>query len=320
MHHKNHDKSDNRVTNLEWVTHTQNIEHAVAADRFYRDGKHAAAKLSRADVEELRRTAGQFTRQEHAERFRVHPSAIDDAISGRTHASVATPASGKPVSSICRGETHLRSKLNTAEVLEIVQRCNAGDVAEKVATDYPVTATNIRKIMQGETWARLTGIQRKEARAREDSWEAGVQACRDWCSVHKLLASVKVEDAVGGFPLGAWVDRRRQDYKNGELSKTRQRILEKLGIVWSPHAAQTELGLAAAGEWAATHGDLCGVPISAVIDGFRLGSWLGTQRTVRNKLRREKSRPSPRQAFRFSELSKLGIDWRPKRGPKAAQS
>jgi len=320
IHHKNDNKADNLATNLEWVTNKQNIDYAVAADRFFRDGKHVAAKLTRADVEELRRTADQFTRQEHAERFGVHASTIDDAISGRNHASMATHALGKPVSSPVRGESHPQSKLTALAVCEIVRRCTAGEHFKQVAADYPVSVHNVYKIMQGEIWSNVTGIQRKHIQAREDAWKAGVKACKKWCSLHQSLSNVKVEDEIDGFLLGWWIDRRRQDYKNGDLSKTRRTILEELDIVWSPHASKTELGLIAARKWASINGDLSDVPINAEIDGFRLGYWLGIQRTARNKLQRGGKKPNPRQAVRFEELTRIGINWQPRRGPKPASA
>jgi len=314
--HDNHDKTDNRVANLEWVTRQENTRRALAAGRFHRNGKHVAAILSKKDVEELRRTAGLFTRKEHARKLGMHPSAIDDALSGRNHADVAIVAQGKPIPGHRRGDSHPLSKETENDVREIARRLKAGERPEDIALDSKTGAGNIRAIAQGKTWSHITGIKAKQAKPREHSWEEGLTACKTWVKRFGSLASVKVDDTVDQFPIGWWIDRRRQEYKNKKLSKARIRILEELGIVWSPHGSKTERGLSAARQWAAEHGDLSDVPITATVGDFPLGRWLGMQRTERNELLRDGRKPGRQQAVRFVVLTSLGINWHPKRGPK----
>jgi hypothetical protein len=317
--HRNHNKIDNRAANLEWVTRKENARRAVAAGRFHRNGKHVAAILSQDDVEEIRRTAGKFTRREHARKRRVHPSTIDDAISGRNHAGVPTATNQKPRPGHLRGQAHPLSKETESDVLEIARRVMAGERPEDIALDSKTGAVNIRAIAQGKTWSHITGIKAKQAKPREHSWVQGLAACKAWVRHFGTLASVKVDDIVDAFPIGWWIDRRRQEYKKKKLSKARTRILEELGIVWSPHGCKTERGLSAARQWATKHGDLSDVPITASIGEFPLGRWLGMQRTERNELLRNGKEPGSQQAVRFEVLTSLGINWHPKRGPKPSQ-
>ena len=309
--HINSDKTDNRADNLEWVTPQENTLRAVAAGRFHRNGRHVAAKLSLEDVGELRRTAGEHTRKGHAARFAVSASAIDDAVSGRTHAGVDTPAIGKPITDLRRGETHPRAKLDESRVLDIVSRRNANESVHSIAADHEVTPATIYHIMRGLIWQHVTGIDRHQVgfhESQEDFFATGLAACENWCRRHGSLATVKVEDEIDGFPIGSWVDRRRVEFRKGALSAARRELLEGLGVVWNPHDERWQRGMVAARLWVERHGDLSDVPVTAEIDGFVLGRWLATRRVERNA--------GDLAEDRVEALSALGFNWNPKRGPK----
>jgi hypothetical protein len=309
--HINGDKADNRADNLEWVTQQENTLRAVAAGRFHRNGRHVTAKLSVADVEELRRTASERTRKGHACRFGVTASAIDDALSGRTHARVQTPAAGKPIGGLCRGEMHPRAKLDEGRVHDIVRRREAGESIHSIAADHDVTHATVYQIMRGLVWQHVTGIDRHQVGFRgsqEDFFTAGLAACEEWHRRHGSLARVKVEDEIDGFPIGSWVDRRRGEFRKGKLSAARRQLLEGLGIVWNPHDERWQCGISAARLWGERNGDLSDVPVTAEIDGFLLGRWLATRRVERNA--------GALADDRVEALSALGFNWKPKRGPK----
>jgi len=82
--HKNSDKTDNRVENLEWVTQQENVAHAVENDHFFtpRGEQHGESKLTANDVREIRRlyARGQYTQRDLAQRFSVSKSLISAII------------------------------------------------------------------------------------------------------------------------------------------------------------------------------------------------------------------------------------------------
>ena len=59
-----------------------------------------------------------------------------------------------------KGEDHAASKLTNDDVLSIVARYNAGESGRSIALDYDIGFSAIHRIMSGQTWADVTGIQK----------------------------------------------------------------------------------------------------------------------------------------------------------------
>jgi hypothetical protein len=112
---------------------------------------------------------------------------------------------------------------------------------------------------------------------KSDYWEAAFARLCAYQREHPKLA-VPGGLIYEGFKLGDWVERQRSAYSKGKLDADRVRRLETIdGLRWDPKEEQWERGFAALLDYAAEHGDAL-VPAAYVVDGFRLGGWVNTQR------------------------------------------
>jgi hypothetical protein len=324
IHHRNHNKQDNRPENLEWTTRRENTLAAVAAGQFERDGKHVSAIISRDEARQIRDLATAMTRHELAATFGVSLSVVDDVLANRTHVDPSyIPISAK--SALARGESHRNTPLNAEMALRIVQLRRSGSTYEEIRSKLAnkVSVGTIGNIVNGHTWSETTGIRPKCRGNRDDDWDASLAACARWRVLHGSLRNVKVTDVIKGFPIGRWIDRRRAERKRGTLTNEQISQLDAMGMVWDPQDEQMQSNLAACRRYADEHGGLANIRIDTVvtykdlgIHDFKIGQWIGMQRTRRNTLARNEKKAAERLQGCFDELSRLGVEWSPKRGPK----
>jgi len=324
IHHRNHNKQDNRPENLEWTTRRENTLAAVAAGQFERDGKHVSAIIGRDEARQMRDLATAMTRHELAETFGVSLSVVDDVLANRTHVDPScTPVSAR--SAVAKGESHRKTPLNAEMAIRIVQLRRSGSTYEQIRTKLgnKVSVGTIGNIVNGHTWSETTGIRPQSRGNRDEDWGLSLAACARWCVLHGSLRNVKVEDFIEGFPIGRWIDRRRAERKRGALTKEQISQLDAMGMIWDPQDELMQSNMAACQRYADEHGGLANIRIDTVvtysdlgIHDFKLGQWIGMQRTRRNTLARKKQKASVRLQRCFDELSRLGVEWNPKRGPK----
>lgn len=324
IHHINHIKTDNRPENLEWVSRRDNARLAVRAGRFIRNGKHVSATLSLAEATRLRELSSKLTRTELSKRFGITARAVDCVLKNETHFD-ARYSPQKAVRGLLIGEKHHLTDLSKKQVLEIVRLKREGLTHDAILRKcgLSVSTCTISNIVNGKTWGWLTGISPSESTRLIEKWDAGYTACCDWHKTCGSLANVRVSDTISKFPIGRWIDHRRQDRKNGILTLEQIRGLDELGVDWEPHENKFKRNMQLVRRFAADNGGLNDVQTDAEMSSpdhvggiFKIGRWITMQRSARNKLIRKGKRASTRQAKCFDELTELGIEWNPKRGPK----
>jgi hypothetical protein len=140
-------------------------------------------------------------------------------------------------------------------------------------TDYRTGALDLGRVDQLEQlpgWVWNT---------KHERWEKGFALLQAFAARegHGRVPDLHDED---GFPLGHWVRHQRQLHDRGALAQARQARLEAVvGWVWDIDAEGWERAYRLVEAFAAEEGH-ARVPIKAVVDGARLGSWIANQRTA----------------------------------------
>ena len=88
VNHKNGIKTDNRLENLTWATHSENNQHAydTGLSKGPIGDKHWCSKLTWDIVKDIRRlyASGKFTMPELADKFKVHTQSIWNIVNNKT--------------------------------------------------------------------------------------------------------------------------------------------------------------------------------------------------------------------------------------------
>jgi superfamily II DNA or RNA helicase len=174
---------------------------------------------------------------------------------------------------------------------ELGRRGSLGEKPNKIVIELPSSV--------GVEFARAfdTRLIAKSTRRWEEAIGAA-QAYRSHLGHLRVPLDFVTQD---GFRLGIWIDGRRQNRRRGVLSPERVAELDALGMVWEPHEAAWERGLAAARAYREANGHLRAVWTYVAPDGFPLGAWLGNARMTRSE--------GTLTAERIDTLEKLGIEW-----------
>jgi superfamily II DNA or RNA helicase len=117
-----------------------------------------------------------------------------------------------------------------------------------------------------------------------DKWEEGFQQLSEYIRIHGH-SNVPAKETFNGYRLGQWATVQRQSYRSGKLDEQRQHRLQEIPEwTWTPIDDLWESGFQHLQQYIETEGNSQVPQTYTAIDGFRLGSWVNTQRIrYRNK-------------------------------------
>lgn len=113
---------------------------------------------------------------------------------------------------------------------------------------------------------------------REAGWEQGYSRLVAWTADHDGAIPAQSVVLGDGYTLGGWVATQRDRYRRGQLDPGRLRRLETLSRWgWSPTVDAWPVAYQRLCDFVRREGHAA-VPLPLVVDGFALGSWVGSQR------------------------------------------
>lgn len=155
VNHKDGDKANNAVLNLEWVTPSENRYHAFAIGLCSKKGqKHHLAKLDDATVQAIRAESKDGAAQDSlAEKYGVTRSNISMILSGKHWGHL--PGADK------RDKRDWRRKLTMDDAREVRRRYSAKEATKaQLAVEYGVTFATISEILAGRRYCELpSGVE-----------------------------------------------------------------------------------------------------------------------------------------------------------------
>jgi superfamily II DNA or RNA helicase len=150
-------------------------------------------------------------------------------------------------------------------------------------------AARVARTLDPDRETRLHELPEWTWSGREASWDEGFTHLQDYVNRNDsalVPASCKHDD----YPLGQWVVTQRQFHAQGTLSHDREARLKVLpGWTWSARDAQWLEGFNRLRDYIAANGHAL-VPKRGMVDGYRLGAWVGLQRMYRSKGTLDQSR------------------------------
>jgi superfamily II DNA or RNA helicase len=131
--------------------------------------------------------------------------------------------------------------------------------------------------------------------ALESTWEEGFAALKAF-KAREGQCNIPARYVEGNFKLGQWVVHQRSS--KDTMSAERRQRLDEIGFVWDVFETKWETGFAALKRFKAREGH-CNVPSLHIEEQFKLGQWVGMQRSSSATMSAERRR----------RLDEIGISW-----------
>ena len=136
----------------------------------------------------------------------------------------------------------------------------------------------------------------------EDTWQIKYEAAREYYRQHGNLDIPANYVTAEGLPLGGWYRSVKNQYRDGLLPEKRIKMLEAIGINWTPVKTRVWMRYYDAAQKYRAENGHADIPADyCTEDGLRLGAWVANQRYGRNQ--------GKLSAEQIRLLEALGLSW-----------
>lgn len=179
-------------------------------------------------------------------------------------------------------------------------------LGEWIITQRAVRSGRRGGVLTEEQIEKLSAIGMEWDNRLDAAWNNAYAHCEAYAAEYGDLEVPLRYRSPDGYALGAFINRVRSRYANGErrgaLSLERIACLESLGMRWSAINAKWERNYLRAAEYYREHGDLMVPATYKTRDGYPLGGW------IRN-LRRSRRAGNTLTAEQTERLDAIGMFW-----------
>ena len=136
---------------------------------------------------------------------------------------------------------------------------------------------------------------------RKCAWNGNFQRLRAYAEEHGHVLVPTLYRAPDGFKLGGWVKMQRVAKSKGRLSREQIVKLDEYGFVWDAIQFERDSAFKHMQEYKLQHGHVLVPWRYQTPDGFKLGSWVQTQRVAKPKGRLSREQ--------IAKLDEYGFVW-----------
>ena len=116
------------------------------------------------------------------------------------------------------------------------------------------------------------------------NWLRRIEELKRFANKHNHARFSKAMRSIDGTNLGHWVITQRKAFHKGTLSTLQIQSLESIpGWTWNPYEDNWKHAYSKLVDYYATHGQSTITPKTTTKDGFKIGSWIATQRNAYKK-------------------------------------
>jgi len=147
--HLNGNKTDNRIENLEWVTHAENIQHAYDTGlhgRYIGENASSAKLTNEQAIDILNRIANKEYRKDIAILYGISNKTIDTLVSGKSYAYLPRPNMTSK-----RMGNHILVKEQVIQIKQLIGTTSSRAIGEL----FGVSGGTIDQIKHGRTWKHI---------------------------------------------------------------------------------------------------------------------------------------------------------------------